>query len=106
MNTAETYEPLQITEKISAHLESENDFVLNLITATGETIWTRDEVVFAHALGIPVIRLKEQTAEVERGILGDIEYIPFDESHIGDGFAKLAEAIRGLRAKKLAQELD
>lgn len=97
--TGAAYEPRGVSAKVRSRLSSKHDFIILLVTAGGETMWTRDEIAFATGRGIPVIPFVEHGAEFSPGLFGDLEYIPFTSGHVEDGFIRLLEGINYLRAE-------
>lgn len=103
--TGESYEPRSISAKITERLADRVDFVVLLVTAGGESLWTRDEIGHASASGASIVPVVEEGATFAPGIFGDLEYIPFAKDHIGDAFLKLVEAVVFLRSR-LAEPHD
>lgn len=71
-------------------------------------IWVRDEMVYAHAKGKPIVYVKEEGARVQDGLLGNRQYIPLLQS---DRLACVVELIgvlgrRDIRRLKLDPEDD
>jgi hypothetical protein len=97
--TGKGYEPRNVNEKVLSRLDN-LDFIIYLITKDGESSWTRDEMAVSIGKGYYVVPLLENGSKIDRGILGDIEYIPFDHDHIGDTFISLIEAINFIRKNK------
>jgi len=99
-----SYEPRQVSEKVLSKLRQPLDFILLLITADGESMWTRDEIGAALHRGIALVPLVEVGATLQPGLLADIEYVEFAPGHVGDGFLKLLEAVRFMREQKSGRE--
>ncbi len=95
--TGASYEPRRISEKVLSKLNAELDFIVLLVTNEGESLWTRDEVASAVQKKLAVIPIVEDGATFEPGLFGDIEFIPFSHSHVGDAFLKVLEAVVFLR---------
>ena len=89
-----SYEPRRVTEKVRSRLSSNIDFVVYLVTKDGETAWTRDELITGLGVDAHLVPIVESGAKMEIGILGDLEYIPFESGHISDAFVRLLEAVR------------
>lgn len=104
--TGSTYEPRKITEKVLSKLREPLDVVVVLVTAVGESMWTRDEVGAAVHHGLAVVPIVEEGAKFEPGLFGDVEFIRYAPGHIGDSFLKLVQALSFLRAQKLAGGAD
>ncbi len=98
--TGATYEPRQVTEKVLSRLREPLDFIVILVTADGESMWTRDEIGAALHAGIALVPLVERGAKLEPGLFGDVEYIEFAQGHIGDAFLKLLQAVRFVREQQ------
>ena len=98
--TGRSYEPRRVEDKVKSRLSQSLDFVVYLLTASGDSAWVRDEIAEARAVGIPVIPLVEQGMEFEAGLFGNIEHIPFGKGHVGDVWISLSEAIGFIRANK------
>ena len=99
-----SYEPRQVSEKVLSKLKQPLDFVVLLITADGESMWTRDEIGAALHRGIALVPIVEVGATLQPGLLADIEYVEFAQGHVGDGFLKLLEAVHFIREQKSGQE--
>ena len=71
-------------------------------------IWVRDEMVYAHARGKPIVHVKEEGVRVPDGLLGNRQYIPLHQS---DRLACVVELIgalgrRDIRRLRLDPEDD
>jgi hypothetical protein len=99
-----SYEPRQVSEKVLSKLKQPLDFIVLLITADGESMWTRDEIGAALHRGIALVPLVEVGATLQPGLLADIEYVEFAPGHVGDGFLKLLEAVCFIREQKSGQK--
>ena len=100
VDTGATYEPRGISEKVKTKLNQPLDFIVLIVSANGESMWTRDEISYAHGRGIKVIPLVEDGANFSPGLFSDLEYIPYARGHIADAFIKLLEAIRFVESDK------
>nr|VFJ71015.1 MAG: hypothetical protein BECKFW1821C_GA0114237_102549 [Candidatus Kentron sp. FW] len=100
------YEPRRVQDKVMARLEQPHDLFISLITADGESAWTRDELGVALGRGHAVILLVEREAQLGEGILGSWERIEFEQDHIGDAFIGIMEAIRFVREERLRQMVE
>ena len=98
VTTGKSYEPRPIHEKVADRLVGLHLLVL-VIGVDGESLWTRDEIATARALGAAVVPIVVQGAGFEPGLFGDLEYISVDPDHIGDGFLSLLEAVVYLRRR-------
>jgi hypothetical protein len=98
--TGAGYEPRRVDQKVIARLEQPLDFLIYLITADGESIWTRDELAFSLAKGYALVLLVESGTKIEKGLLGDWEYLEFEGNHIGDSFMGILEALHIYRTGK------
>lgn len=96
--TGRSYEPRRVEDKVRSRLGSALDFVVYLVTASGDSSWLRDEGSEARAAGIRVIPLVEEGAKFEAGLFGNVEYIPFAAGHVGDVWIALVEALAFIRA--------
>jgi len=94
-----SYEPRRISDKVMERINQSIDCVILLISESGESAWTRDEISFANSKGIPIIPIVEENTKFERGMFGDLEYIPYASGHIGDVFIGLLEAINYIKNK-------
>lgn len=92
------YEPLRLSDKVPRLLEG-CDFVVCLVTESGQSTWTRDEIVSGYGQRL-VIPLVEKGAKFEPAILGDLEHIPFSRGHVGDAFLGLAQGVVYLRHQR------
>lgn len=105
--TGRSYEPRRIEEKVQTRLSTALDFVVYLITSSGDSTWLRDEVGQAKASGALVVPLVEDGVEFQQGLLGNVEYITFAPDHIGDVWISLTEALAFIRsARTQAQVAD
>ena len=95
------YEPRKLSDKVMSRLEQPMDFFIYLVSGDGESTWTRDELGIAHVKGYAVVLLVEKGAKIEKGILGDWEYLEFVPGHISDTFVGIMEAIRYIRREKI-----
>jgi len=94
------YEPRRVEDKVRDRILSGVDFVIYLVTAEGESSWLRDELATATAAGASPVPLVEEGTDIDKGLLGNIEYIPFAPGHPGDCWIRLAEAVRYVRATR------
>jgi hypothetical protein len=97
--TGNAYEPRPISVKVLDRLSGPLDFVILLVDSEGESMWTRDEIASTKNRGIPLIPIVQADTKFEPGIFGDLEYIPYQEGHIGDSFLKILEAIAFIRSQ-------
>lgn len=95
--TGQSYEPRRVEDKVRSRL-SGVDFVVYLLTSTGDSAWVRDEIATARASEKPVIPLVEEGIEFDQGLFGNVEWIRFGSGHIGDVWIRLTEAIKYIRA--------
>lgn len=93
------YEPRRLNEKVISRLSQPFDFLIYLITKEGESTWTRDELAVTMGKGFPAILLVESGVEVGKGLLGDWEYLQFQDNHIADTFIGILEALRFIKNK-------
>lgn len=100
-----SYEPRRISDKVLSKLSGALDFILVLITQSGESMWTRDEIASAIGRGIAVIPVVEEGANFAPGLFGDLEYIPFGKGHVGDAFLKLLQALTFIRSERAGKLL-
>ncbi len=103
--TGAGYEPRRVDQKVITRLEQPLDFLIYLITADGESIWTRDELAFSLAKGYALVLLVESGTKIEKGLLGDWEYLEFEGNHIGDSFVGILEALHFIEREKIADQL-
>jgi hypothetical protein len=100
VRTGNRYEPRQVSEKVLSILREPFDCIVLLITANGESMWTRDEINTAIHKGIHLIPLVEKGVTFQPGLFADLEYIEFAPGHIGDVFLKLLQAIQFIRGSE------
>jgi hypothetical protein len=100
VTTGDTYEPRRVSDKVLSHLDKRLDFVVYLVEKEGESAWTRDEMAVSLGKGCRIIPLVEEGAALERGILGDWEYIPFTSGHTSDTFLPILEAVKFINKEK------
>lgn len=96
--TGRSYEPRRVEDKVRARLARTLDFVVYLLTSSGDSAWLRDEVAEARTAQIPVIPLVEEGVQFEQGLFGNVEYIPYSQGHVGDVWISLTEALEFIRA--------
>jgi len=95
------YEPRRVEDKVRDRLLSGVDFVVYLVTSEGESAWLRDELATATAQGAIPVPLVEEGCSLDKGLLGNIEYIPFAPGHPGDCWIRLGQAVRYVAAARL-----
>lgn len=100
--TGASYEPRQVSEKVLSKLREPLDFIVLLVTRTGESMWTRDEIGTAVHKGIALVPLVEQGSTFAKGLFADVEYAEFETGHIGDVFLKLLQAVNFIREQSAA----
>ena len=93
------YEPRPITAKVRDKI-SRADFIVQIITSSGQSAWTSTEAGAATTMSLPVVPLIEDGVTFEPGLLGDLEWIPFARGHIADTFTSVLDAIKYLRLLK------
>jgi hypothetical protein len=98
--TGRSYEPRRVEDKVRSRLTQALDFVVYLLTSSGDSSWLRDEIAEARAVQVPVIPLVEDGASFQQGLFGNIEHIPFAPGHIGDIWISLTEALTFIRAAR------
>jgi hypothetical protein len=98
-----SYEPRKISEKVMDRLSGRVDLLIYLITANGESAWTRDEMALSLGRGVRIVPVVENGSELKSGLLGDWEYIRFTENHICESFIKVLEALKFIEKEKAAQ---
>ncbi len=96
--TGEQFEPRRIEDKVKARLRADIDFVIAVITKTGESKWIRDEFADANARGLWVVVLLEEGATFDKGIFGTLEYLRYDLA-IDQTFVGLVEGINFIKAE-------
>lgn len=98
--TGRSYEPRRVEDKVRSRLTQALDFVVYLLTSSGDSSWLRDEIAEARAAQVPVIPLVEEGIKFEQGLFGNVEHIPFAPGHIGDVWISLTEALEFIRATR------
>ena len=96
--TGEQFEPRRIEDKVKTRLRADIDFVITLISTSGQSTWLRDEIADANAHDLWIIVLLENGASFDRGILGTLEYIPYDDEP-DTTFTQVLEGINFIRAE-------
>lgn len=96
---ASKFEPRSIREKVRELLDAGLDFGVLIISEDGESMWTRDEANAFWQDDKFVIVLVSEGSGFEQGLQGDLEWIPFPEGHISEGFTKLLEGIDFIRGR-------
>lgn len=92
--SGDKYEPRRISEKVRDLLSQGHDFGVLIVSSDGESMWTRDETNWIWSEGKRVIVIVEEGSKFEHGLQGDLEWIPFNKSHVSDAFTKLVQGIR------------
>jgi len=106
VTTGEAYEPRKVSDKIVAKIEKGLDLIVLLVTADGESMWTRDEIATANERGAHIVPVVQNGAKFEAGIFGDHEWIPFEAGHISDSFIKILEAVHYIRRKRVEEAIS
>lgn len=96
--TGEQFEPRRIEDKVKARLRADVNFLIGVITKDGQSNWIRDELGDANSRGLLVILLKEEGANFDSGIFGNVEYIPYN-AIIEQAFPSLVEGINFIKAE-------
>ena len=87
------YEPRRVEDKVRDRLLGGVDFVVYIVTSEGESSWLRDELATAAAYGVIPVPLVEEGCNLDYGIHGNIEHIPFAPGHPGDSWIRLLQAL-------------
>jgi hypothetical protein len=66
----QSYEPRRVEDKAKSRLSASLDFVVHILTSSGDSGWVRDEIAEARASGIPILPLVEDEAKDEQGLSG------------------------------------
>jgi hypothetical protein len=98
--TGLSYEPRKVEDKVRSLLAQALDFLVLLLTSSGDSSWLRDEIAEARTAEVPVIPLVEDGVEFKQGLFGNVEQIPFSPGHIGDVWISLTEALEFIRATR------
>jgi hypothetical protein len=106
VTTGEAYEPRKVSDKILNKIAKGLDLIVLLVTADGESMWTRDEIATANERGAHIVPVVQKEAKFEAGIFGDHEWIPFEEGHISDAFIKILEAVHYIRRKRVEEAIS
>ena len=106
VTTGEAYEPRKVSDKVIAKLQADLDLIILLVTADGESIWTRDEIAIAHERGAHIVPIVQNGTKFTAGIFGDHEWIPYEPGHISDAFIKVLEAVQYVRRKKVKDTIS
>jgi len=69
-----SYEPRRVSDKVLSKLSESLDFIVVLISGTGESMWTRDEIASVIGRGVAVIPIVEEGANFAPGLFGDLEH--------------------------------
>ena len=93
------YEPRKVSEKVISKL-NKIDFVIYLIAAESESLWTRDELVLGSQKTCYAISLVEKGSKFTGEIFSDLEYIEFETDRIESAFIKLLEGINFIKENK------
>lgn len=99
--TGEQFEPRRIEDKVKARLRADVDFLVAVITKTGESKWIRDEIADANSRGLWIVLLLEEGATFDKGIFGTLEYISYAAA-IEQTFPALLEGVNFIRAENSA----
>ncbi len=94
------YEPRRISDKVMSKLNDNIDFIIYIVSDSGESMWTRDEIALSFGQDKYVIPLIEGNQKFQSGIFGDLEYINFEKGHVSDTFIGLLEAIQYIKSKR------
>jgi hypothetical protein len=97
VSTGRAFSPGSITEKVKARIEKQS-LVFAILTSGNDTTWLTQESLIG-SLGKPLFLLKEKEYEFKPALLGDCEYIPFNNPTIETAFIPILEGLRTLNYK-------
>jgi len=90
---------IRISEKISRNIDR-CDCLLAILTMDGASSqWVNQEIGYAMKAGKPIIPIVEEGVEV-KGLLADIEYIPFRKDSINDAVTRSFNYLQQLALQK------
>ena len=93
--TGRGFAPSSVAEKVRKRLLSQG-VVIAILTRGDDSTWLVQESVLAEAHGKPLIVLRDISAEFKAGILGDLEFIPFEAPSVESAFIPMLEGLREL----------
>jgi hypothetical protein len=93
--TGEGYSPESISKKVKRRLACQ-EVVIIIASEAEDATWIIQETAGATFTNKPVIMLVENGVQLKAGILGDHEYIEFQEGNISTTFMPLIEGLQEL----------
>ena len=87
------YEPRSISEKVLNRLAGPLDLFIVIFSSAGDSAWLHQEIGVARARKLPILVLKEESQDVDLGMLGDTEYISFPRDGISKTFVGILQAL-------------
>lgn len=95
VKTGRGFSPEPVGDKVRKRIESQAVLFLVLTSGDDET-WLTQESILAYAKEKRVVILREMRAPYKAGLLGDLEYITFQETAIEGAFISILEGLREL----------
>ncbi len=90
--SGKAFSPESIAQKVQERL-ARYDIVVAIITCQADPTWLVQETIAAKILKKPLFILKEESAQLKAGLLGDYEYIPFPRGQISKTFIPILEGL-------------
>ena len=91
------YEPRSVSEKVLERLSEPLNLFIVLFSSSGDSAWLNQEVGVARAFNLSILVLKEESSNVDLGMLGDTEYLLFPKDNISKSFVGILQAFSYLR---------
>lgn len=93
------YEPRSLSAKVVERLSEPLDLFLVIFSSSGDSAWLNQEIGVARARNLPIIVLKEESSDVNPGMIGDTEYLLFPNNSISKTFVGILQALSFLKTK-------
>ncbi len=94
------FEPRSISEKVLDRLSDPLDLFIVIQSSTGDSAWLNQEIGVARGRNLPILVLREESSEVDLGMLGDTEYLLFPDNNISKAFVGVLQALSYIKYKR------
>jgi hypothetical protein len=94
--TASATDPGTLGEHVLENVDRDRDFIALVVSAGGESPWTRDEIARARTCGARVVPVIQEAAPDGDGTFGGLECISFAPGRSRDAFSRLLETVRSI----------
>lgn len=94
------FAPTRVSDKVNTRLAA-YDLFFAIVTPRDDYTWLTQETSTAAALNKPVFILKQSGVSIKEGLLGDQEYISFEDTEISRTFIPILEGINAISGREL-----